>query len=82
MTPKEKAVELFNKYQVYNTPAIYYGGDRKQETKECALIVVNEILQIKAITDDEQHQLSFEYASSHPSYRAYWELVKQEIEKL
>jgi hypothetical protein len=63
MTPKEKAEELVDKFVQY-TPA-----DSEFEypyAKKCALIAVNEILEI--IFSDYDWQ--------------YWNEVKQELEKL
>ena len=67
MTPKEKAMELFDKYcyalrteeqiEAYWTNVIH--------AKECTLIAVDEILK-----------------SPTPKQGKYWEAVKQEIEKL
>jgi hypothetical protein len=66
MTPKEKAKELFDKYfEVTNN---YY------QAKECALIAVDEILDLKHIVTlrRNMHEMELEY----------WMEVKQEIENL
>jgi hypothetical protein len=65
MTPKEKAKELFDKFEdkLISSHTIFLG----EAKKECALIAVNEIL-----------NLPFEFQSE----RKYWQEVKQEIEKL
>jgi hypothetical protein len=89
MTPQEKAVELFKKFNEYadsNYGATkferkWYGNTlagerkvRKESAKKCALITVDEILK--------------EYPSQCPpdSYEMerhlYWTEVKKEIEKL
>ena len=81
MTPNEKAKELFLFYYQL-VPYAHTNKQRKDVAIRAVLFLIDEILQIKAITDSEQHQLSFEYALSHPSYRAYWEQVKQEINSL
>jgi len=71
ITPKEKAIELVNKYL-----AILFGKKylyKKSEyftSKQCALIAVNEI--IDAIDWHEFENPDFEY----------WQEVKQEIETL
>jgi hypothetical protein len=59
-TPREKAVELIYKFGMENQ---YY-----ERTKQCALIAVDEILNVLNVIDN------FEMI--------YWEEVKQEIEKL
>jgi predicted DNA-binding ArsR family transcriptional regulator len=60
LTPKEKAEELYNTYIDYTQ------GD--YNCKQCALIAVDELIQLAAHTDKEIFD--------------YLEDVKQEIEKL
>lgn len=66
MTPKEKAKELIDKYQfvyIQNLTSMF-------EVKECALNVVDEILDIAY----------WEYMESMgEKEKEYWEEVKQEI---
>lgn len=63
---KEKAKELYFKMMQHS-----FGGDSEQ-SKQCALIAVDEILLIKKeIWDD-----------FHSEYFDYWKEVKQEIENL
>jgi len=74
MTPKEKAKELIDKYMGvdinYNEPMWVdkYGG------KQCALIAVDEILDLKHIVTlrRNMHEMELEF----------WDEVKQEIEAL
>lgn len=77
MTPKEKAIELVDKYKNLEIKLSHFvndylfGGDiiikmKDNQSKQCALIAVDEIL--KAITNYEDID--------------YWHAVKQEIEKL
>lgn len=72
MTPKEKALELWEKYFRLNYD--WDGGTKDEWAKEGALIAVDEIL--------------IEYPSQCPkdSYEKvrhlYWQEVKQEIEAL
>ena len=61
MTPKEKAKELIR--QFYSVGAI--------ECKQCALIAVDEILNVTAGLN-----------GWIGGFQSYWEEVKQEIEKL
>ena len=69
MTPKEKAIDLIDRYyslfslELENTIDI-------TEAQECALIVVDEILEF--IEDDRQEF----------NWKTYYQKVKQEIEKL
>ena len=68
MTPKEKAIELVNKFTVV-------GLQRRNEGIQCAIIAVNEILEV---TKTE---------IVRPDYNGvvldkYWQEVKTELEKL
>ena len=73
MTPKEKAKELVNKFIPF-VDTYHYGFLVKN--KQCALIAVDEILDI--IEDD-----GFTFAEYHDKKTIeYWFEVKQEIEKL
>jgi hypothetical protein len=64
MTPKEKAKELIEKF-MFNCRECDYEDNAKQ----CALIAVDEILDINSV--DKDYELS-----------NYWQEVKQEIENL
>ena len=69
MTPKEKAVELFNK--MYQAKDILFQKKMdKYQAKQCALIAVDEILDVL-----------FQIFESYEE-RIFWQEVKQEIEKL
>jgi hypothetical protein len=71
MTPKEKAQELIKKFS-FNTRCFSETKgweDSFFDSKECALIAVDEILSINSVDKDED-------------LSNYWEQVKQEIEKL
>lgn len=79
MTPKEKAKELFDKYQIAGS--IWY-VDR---TKNYASIAVDEIIKSReddGAFDDTLSSTSSEYYTPHPMYLTYWLQVKQELEKL
>jgi hypothetical protein len=67
MTPKDKAKELVEKYAIWSW----------NEAKQCALIAVDEILQIKSITMYPILEDNYIYG-----HEEYWQEVKQEIEKL
>ena len=71
MTPKEKAIELVNKYQTSqnNLLGVYWDNLSKQ----CALIAVDEL--------EKQEATLLNYNSESYSSE-YWQEVKQEIEKL
>lgn len=79
MTPKEKAIELFDKYATY--VVMWSGGIEveKQNCKQCALIAVDEI-----INSSPARSPINDGSDAMPHFRAvkYWEQVKQEIEKL
>jgi hypothetical protein len=68
MTPKEKAKELFNKYYLFIDIKNY------ENTKNCALIAVDEVLEATK---------RYDYTlGPKPSYNDYWLKVKYQIEKL
>jgi hypothetical protein len=64
MTPKEKAQELLNKFIQTNGNAFF--------AKECALIAVDEILNMLVGIYDYDREVLY----------PYWQQVKEEIEKL
>lgn len=68
MTPKEKAYDLMIKF--FKLSYCIDARERHYNSKECALIAVNEILSF--IEDDRE---GF-------SWKKYYQEVKQEIEKL
>ena len=68
MTPKEKAIELVDKYNLNKN--LYYSITEYQ-AKECALIAVDEIMLNEKIN----------HSSLDKTYE-YWEDVKKEIEAL
>jgi hypothetical protein len=70
MTPKEKAEDLFDMFNSKND--ILFHQLDKEGAKQCALIVVSEILDELSQIDDGQTYIPY----------IYWEQVKEEIEKL
>jgi len=75
MTPKEKAKKLVDKYSTY---VVMWSGGIEAETqnvKQCALIVVNEML-------EELDHLAFDDFDYGTSKMMYWQEVKEEIKKL
>ena len=77
MTPKEKAKELCDKFlRTYKVSLYPPFNSATQEAKGCALIAVDEILDV--IEDD-----GFTFAEYHDKKTIeYWFEVKQEIEIL
>jgi hypothetical protein len=71
MTPKEKAQDLVNKY-INLTDGWVMGIENWKHKKQCALIAVDEILNL------EPPELSY----MEPFSKSWWQEVKQEIEKL
>jgi hypothetical protein len=68
MTPKEKAEELVDKFR--NEITSFLGDNMKKiNAKKCALVAVDEILNINSV--DKDFSLSF-----------YWQDVKDEIQNL
>lgn len=69
MTPKEKAEELVERFNLLQTYVEYFSYDH---AKQCALICVDEIFKtVKSVSSNE-----IEYDDN------YWQEVKTEIEKL
>lgn len=84
MTPKEKAIELCNKFM----PHVRWKmgqDDVKARAKSCALIVVDEIIESRKDDgnfNDSLASVSSEYYTPHPMYLTYWLQVKKEIEQI
>lgn len=86
MKPKEKAEELVRKFK----PFVQFkmGVDQAyvlKMAKLCALVAVDEIISSReddSAFDDTVWINASEYYKPHPMYKNYWNLVKQEIEKL
>ena len=87
MTPRQKAEKLLSKFGDIEHLGVYgeYNGSWNwssslwnEQTKEAALILVDEIL------DLDLHSVGDYKCFDDPSewYISYWEEVKQEIEKL
>jgi len=68
MTPKEKAIELVDKYWQLNYD--WDGTTKEGWAKDGALIAVDEIMKVVSIYNDTQAEYY------------YWEEVQQEIENL
>ena len=82
MTPKEKALELFDKmFLIIENKGMY---DDLYRAKQCALIAVDEILELKETQEEYQIQYENGEWSRELGYRysKYWAEVKQEIETL
>ena len=73
MTPKDKALELYNKYEQLGRD-FTRGVSMKEFAKQCALIAVDEILLIAPM----MHMEGF----GNLTIREYYKKVKQKIEKL
>ena len=73
MTPKDKALELYNKYEQLGRD-FTRGVSMKEFAKRCALIAVDEILLIAPM----MHMEGF----GNLTIREYYKKVKQDIEKL
>jgi hypothetical protein len=77
LTPKEKAVELVEKFKQINSKYVLNGeandGDINDEAKECALVSV-----------ELRFEVGFEFVGIYYGEKSlqYWEQVKQEIQLL
>lgn len=69
MTPKEKALELFDKYYEFDFNTVWVNKQRKL-AKQCALIAVDLLI--------SETFLDFYVNHSQP----FWQEVKTELEKL
>ena len=74
MTPKEKALELIDKFQELNRSKISdYSRIEFPTAKQCALISVDEILKSNpTVIDCDKTELNYKY----------WTEVKKEIDEL
>ena len=83
MTPKEKAKELVKKLTLTSN-AQNGSWMCKDLAKQCALIAVNEILELKETQEEYQIQYDNGEWSREIGFRysKYWQEVKKEIEKL
>ena len=70
MTPKEKAEELFAKYVFLTISDM--SDENFEETRQCALVAVDEMLGLGAMVGSDLSDLFY----------IYWEQVKQEIKNL
>lgn len=78
-TPKEKAVELVNKYR--DTIMSFLSDNMKDmNAKKCALIAVDEIMESNA--DFAYSHNTWGNNEGYTESENYWQEVKQEIEKL
>ena len=72
MTPKEKAIDLVDKFNPY---ALDSASDKSRggevSAKQCALLAVDEILNSRPVITDSQFE-----------YNKYWTEVKKELQKL
>jgi hypothetical protein len=82
-TAKEKAEELIYKMDNAALRHDCFGAEYLV-AKDCALIAVNEILELKETQEEYQIQYDNGEWSREIGYRysKYWQEVKQEIEKL
>jgi hypothetical protein len=84
MTPQQKANELVGNFCNVEFLQDYEGMDYEL-AKECAIIAVNVIIESRkddGAFDDTKFGNSSEYYTPHPMYLTYWNLVKEEINKL
>ena len=76
MTPKEKAIELVDKFNKPDTTHYPYVHNAQQ----CALIAVDEIIEVTAPCCDRYEPYYLELKAEMT--QQYWQDVKQEIEAL
>ena len=76
MTPKEKAIELIDKFKLKHK--FFTNSFIKTTAKECALIAVDEILNSSPL--EPAHP--YDYVIAEREAMEFWQKVKQEIENL
>ena len=84
MTPKEKSLELYHKYEQLGRD-FTRGVSMKEFAKECALIAVDEIVLSRKddnAFDDTLWSGGSDMYTMHPMYLKYWEEVKKEIHNI
>ena len=83
MTPKEKAIELVDKFY-QTTPNEYFVNEpigikgrykSWEQAKQCALIAVDEILKL-------ENNNGYYFDGTNVTSISFWQEVKQEIERL
>jgi hypothetical protein len=74
MTPKEKAEELFEKFNNVDSPYLENYGMTFTMAKQCVLIAVDEIIRANPHSNP--------FNTDVHSTMEYWQEVKKEIEKL
>ena len=77
MTPKQKAIQLVNKFMSY-ADSNHYGSIAS--AKQCALIAVDEIIEVTAPNCDRYEPYYLELKAEMT--QKYWQEVKTEIENL
>lgn len=78
MTPKEKSIELMNKFNNYHNTELkeYIIYQSLEESKRCALIAIDEILNLNFNVKCDASEKCVN------SVMNYWEEVKEELIKL
>lgn len=87
MTPQQKANDLMSEYEKITRPLFKLNEYHieKKYNKQCALKTVDEITESReddGAWDDTIWGNGSEYYTPHPMYKKYWELVKEELNKL
>jgi hypothetical protein len=85
MTPKEKAEELFvkfNKDGLYKISSIINRHIRKEIIKQCALIAVNEVIKVCPYFDEKKRDTEDQFSAFDFQFVSYWQEVKHEINQL
>ena len=77
MTPKEKALDLFEKYYKHSE-SNYTESATRNTAKQCALLCIDEILQ----TNPTIKGTSSDLVTMIVQTKAYWHQVQEEISKL
>lgn len=82
MKAKDKAKELYNKFLPYTEIDVFSNETEKENTKQCALIAVDEMLKTTISPKRRDLVMLVSGMVFPPNYAEYWEEVKQEINNL
>lgn len=72
MTPREKAIKLVNSFMPHSS-----GNSNNNEAKQCALIAVDEILEVVKFYEEKNGRVLIDNIRV-----MYWQELKEEIENL
>jgi hypothetical protein len=80
--PREKAIELYEKF-FYTIPSISDEGQLEHETsKQCSIIAIDEIIKVCPYTSKDNCDTVEQLRANDIEFVSYWLQVKEEIEAI